>query len=241
MSTKALEISGLHVLYDGVEALRGISLEVGEGEIVGLIGPNGAGKSSTMSAIFGLTAVSQGSIRLHGEELVGLVPERIVRRGIALVPEGRHIFESMSVAENLALGAMVVQGRSREVPLEGILELFPILSKYYQSPASRLSGGEQQQLAIARALLSGPDVLLLDEPSLGLAPKIVDMLFEIMAGLRERGTTILLVEQNARRTLRFADASYLLNSGEMRLSRITPEMADDPAISRAYLGAGVIG
>ncbi len=233
----ALEVRDLHVAYNRVPALRGIALTVETGEIVALIGPNGAGKTTTLSAIFGLVRTERGSVRFDGQELTGLTPERIVRRGLALVPEGRHIFQSMTVAENLALGQMA-KGRNgqRGRVLDEVLEIFPILREYYKSPAARLSGGEQQQLAIARALLSGPRLLLLDEPSLGLAPQLVDMLFTVMGQLRERGTTILLVEQNARRTLRFADASYLLKAGRMEFDRLTPEMADNPAIVDAYLG-----
>jgi len=233
----ALEVRDLHVAYNRVPALRGVGLRVDEGEIVALIGPNGAGKTTTLSAIFGLVPVQRGSVSFGGRELIGMAPERIVRQGLALVPEGRHIFHSMTVAENLALGLM---GRRRNGDrgrgLDEVFEIFPILREYYRSPAARLSGGEQQQLAIARALLSRPRLLLLDEPSLGLAPQLVDMLFAAMARLRERGTTILLVEQNARRTLRFADGSYLLRAGRMEPERLTPEMADDPSIVDAYLG-----
>ena len=236
----ALEIRDLRVAYHGVEALRGINLHVQPGEIVGLIGPNGAGKSTTMSAIFGLVPVVSGSIEVKGLSVVGMTPEAIVRQGIALVPEGRHIFQSMTVAENLSLGSMVGSASGKSPSVDDVLQMFPILGTYYQSPASRLSGGEQQQLAIGRALLSGPDILLLDEPSLGLAPKVVDMLFEIMGKLREDGTTILLVEQNARRTIRFADATYLLVTGEMKLSRITPAMADTVDVDSAYLGGGAV-
>jgi branched-chain amino acid transport system ATP-binding protein len=180
-----------------------------------------------------------GRIVFRGGDLVGLNPEEIVRRGLALVPEGRHIFQSMTVAENLDLGTTVRRDSGTPARLKAILERFPILSTYYESPAARLSGGEQQQLAIARALLSKPELLLLDEPSLGLAPKLVDLVFEAIDELRTEGTTVLLVEQNATRTLRFADRTYVMKGGRVVLSGTRAEMEAYGDVTDAYLGTVV--
>jgi branched-chain amino acid transport system ATP-binding protein len=210
-----LEVTNLHVSYGRVPALRGTSLRVEAGEIVGLIGHNGAGKSSTLTAIAGTTPARQGSVTLNGVELLGLKPEQILRHGVALVPEGRRIFGRLTVRENLLIGASARED-GRQAVLADISEQFrrfPVLERYADTSAGNLSGGEQQQLAIARALMSRPRLLLLDEPSLGLAPQIVDLVFETLLALRDEGMTVLLVEQNAARTVETADRTYVLRPG----------------------------
>jgi branched-chain amino acid transport system ATP-binding protein len=233
-----LAVDCLTVRYGGVAALRDLTLDVRSGEVVGLIGPNGAGKSTLLHAIMGLVPAEQGTIELGGVSLRGLSPERVARSGVALVPEGRRIFAGLTVEENLRLG---LAGRrssdGAEEDVEAAYELFPIVGEFRRRPAGVLSGGQQQQLAIGRALVARPDLLLLDEPSLGLAPKIVDVVFEALAELRRRGLTVLLVEQRAQRTVAFADRTYLISNGEMRLT-LTPADADDSArMVAAYFAA----
>ncbi|MPZ68478.1 MAG: ATP-binding cassette domain-containing protein [Actinobacteria bacterium] len=234
-----LSLTGIFVNYGHVAAVRGVSLEVNEGEVVGLIGPNGAGKTTLLSAIAGVIRPERGDIQLLGETLLGKAPEKIVPMGISLVPEGREIFGTLTVEENLRLGA-TIRRRDPEVAgdIESMMERFPILGKYRGTHAGALSGGEQQQLAIARALLANPKLLLLDEPSLGLAPKLVDQVFDIVGQLKEDGVTVLLVEQNARRTLEFADRTYVLRSGEIRLSGTKKELSsmDNADFEHAFLG-----
>jgi len=222
-----LEVSGLGVRYGAVSAVRGVSIEVRQGEIVGLIGPNGAGKSTLLHAVMGLVPCEAGEIRLNGSTLHRLAPERVARRGVALVPEGRRIFASLTVEENLRLGLSGRRSRAgaRE-DMESVYELFPIVYEFRGRPAGVLSGGQQQQLAIGRALVASPDLLLLDEPSLGLAPKIVDVVFDALAEIRRRGVTVLLVEQRAQRTVAFADRTYLISNGTLRLT-LGPADADD--------------
>jgi branched-chain amino acid transport system ATP-binding protein len=222
-----LEVDGLAVRYGVVDAVRGLDLEVRAGEIVGLIGPNGAGKSTTLHAIMGAVPIHAGDVRLHGRSLRGRSPEGIAREGVALVPEGRRIYAELSVEENLRLG--LAGRRSREdadADLRNVRELFPVVDEFGSRRAGLLSGGQQQQLAIARALAAGPEVLLLDEPSLGLAPRLVDVVFEALQAIRERGVCVLLVEQRAQRTVALADRTYLLANGELRLV-LTPADADD--------------
>jgi branched-chain amino acid transport system ATP-binding protein len=222
-----LELDGVSVRYGAVEAVRRLSLEVHRGEVVGLIGPNGAGKSTTLSAIMQEVAPYEGDILLQGSPLRGKSPEEVARSGIALVPEGRRIFAELSVEENLRLGLAGRRSQDgREQDLEAAYDLFPIVRESRRRSAGALSGGQQQQLAIARALVAAPDVLLLDEPSLGLAPKIVDVVFEALDEIRARGITVLLVEQRAQRTVAFADRTYLIANGEVRLT-LTPADADD--------------
>jgi len=231
-----LRIDDLSVRYGSVAALRGVSLTVEQGEVVALVGPNGAGKSTTLNAITGVVRPAGGDILLDGESIVGQVPEALVRRGIAMVPEGRRIFGSLSVAENLQLGATVRADQSEvEGEMKRLFELFPVLERYYESQADRLSGGEQQQLAIARALLSKPRLLLLDEPSLGLAPLMIDLVFEVMERLKADGATILLVEQAAARAVDFADRSYLLRTGTIALSGTRAELAETTDLAEVYL------
>ena len=236
MAERTLVVEDLHVRYGGVEAVRGLSLEVGPGEIVGLIGANGAGKSSTLHAIMGVAPVTGGDVRLGEQSLRGRRPEDVARDGVALVPEGRRIFGELTVEENLRLG--LSGRRSREgaaEDIEAVYALFPIVKDFRRRRAGVLSGGQQQQLAIARALVAGPDVLLLDEPSLGLAPKIVDVVFETLAEIRRRGITVLLVEQRAQRTVAFADRTYLMANGEIRLTMTPADAADTDTMVAAYL------
>ena len=231
-----LAVDGLGVRYGPVPAVRGLTLEVRPGEIVGLIGPNGAGKSTTLNAIMGLVSVHEGDIRLAGQSVRGREPERVARSGIALVPEGRRIFAELSVEENLRLGLAGRRTRAgAQEDVEQVYELFPIVREFRRRPACALSGGQQQQLAIARALVARPDVLLLDEPSLGLAPKIVDIVFEALAEIRRRGLAVLLVEQRAQRTVAFADRTYLMANGEVRLTLTPADAGDTDSMVAAYL------
>jgi branched-chain amino acid transport system ATP-binding protein len=219
-----------------VAAVRGLTLEVGEGEIVGLIGPNGAGKSTTLHAIMGAVATTAGDVRLQGVSILGRTPEDVARAGIALVPEGRRIYAELTVEENLQLGLAGRRSRDGEDDdLNAVYELFPAVAEFRARHAGALSGGQQQQLAIARALAAGPDVLLLDEPSLGLAPKIVDVVFGALATIRERGISVLLVEQRAQRTVAFADRTYLLANGEVRLTLTPDDAGDTERMVAAYL------
>jgi branched-chain amino acid transport system ATP-binding protein len=231
-----LEVSGLHVRYGAIAALRGVSLEVRRGEIVGLIGPNGAGKSTLLHTVMGLVRPDQGEIRLAGASLGGRPPERVARSGVALVPEGRRIFAALTVEENLRLGLAGRRSREgAEEDLDAVYDLFPIVHEFRRRPAGALSGGQQQQVAIGRALVAKPDVLLLDEPSLGLAPKIVDIVFEALGEIRNRGLTVLLVEQRAQRTVAFADRTYLLANGEIRLTLGPADASDTDKMVAAYL------
>jgi branched-chain amino acid transport system ATP-binding protein len=223
MAEAALELRGLEVRYGAVPAVRGLDLRVDRGEIAGLIGPNGAGKSTTLHAIMGLVPAHAGEVRLHGRTLRPGAPEAVARAGFALVPEGRRIFGGFTVEENLRLG--LAAQRDRDGGLEAVYELFPILREHRRRDAGALSGGQQQQLAIGRALVARPDVLLLDEPSLGLAPMAVDQVFETLGAIRERGVTILLVEQRAQRTVAFADRTHVLANGELRMT-LGPADAD---------------
>ena len=230
-----LVVEGIEVRYGVVAAVRGVSFEVRPGEIVGLIGPNGAGKSSTLHAIMGAAPVTGGDVRLGGTSLLRRRSEDVARRGIALVPEGRRIFAELSVEENLRLG--LAARRSRRDPaavLDRAYELFPIVEEFRRRPAGALSGGQQQQLAIARALVAEPDVLMLDEPSLGLAPRIVDVVFDALAAIRESGLAVLLVEQRAQRTVALADRCHVLANGELRLTLGREDAADTDALVAAY-------
>jgi branched-chain amino acid transport system ATP-binding protein len=231
----ALALEGLNVRYGAVDAVRHLSLEVKPGEIVGLIGPNGAGKSSTLHAIMGVAPVAGGDVKLGGRSLVGRRSEDIARAGIALVPEGRRIFAELTVEENLRLGLAARRDAANGAALESAFELFPILREFRRRHAGALSGGQQQQLAIARALVAEPDVLLLDEPSLGLAPKIVDLVFDALGRIRERGLAVLLVEQRAQRTVALADRSHVLANGRLRLELGPDDAADTDRLIAAYM------
>jgi branched-chain amino acid transport system ATP-binding protein len=232
--TPALEVRELSVRYGAVGAVRGLSLEVHRGEIVGLIGPNGAGKSTTLHAIMGLVPASGGDILLDGRSLRGQAPEAIARKGVALVPEGRRIFAELTVEENLRLGLAARRTRNGDA-FDDVYELFPVVREMRRRQAGALSGGQQQQLAIGRALVSRPDVLLLDEPSLGLAPSIVDVVFGALEAIRERGLTVLLVEQRAQRTVALANRSYLIANGELRLTLAPSDAGDTEKMAAAYL------
>jgi len=231
-----LSVADLRVSYRGIAAVRGISFSVAPNEVVAIVGANGAGKSSTLAAIAGLVKPADGSVEVDGTPTTGRSPEWIARRGIALVPEGRGIFATLTVRENLHLGTIArTHDGTAAAALEQVLERFPILRQYIQTPAGRLSGGEQQQLAIARALLSAPSYLLLDEPSLGLAPKMVDLVFGVVDELRSQGVGILLVEQNATRAVALADRSIVLRRGEVVLSGSREELAGGQSFSEFYL------
>jgi branched-chain amino acid transport system ATP-binding protein len=237
MGEPALEVDRLEVRYGAVAAVRDVSLGVESGEIVGLIGPNGAGKSTTLHAITGLVTAYGGDVRLAGQSILGRPPEAIAHQGVALVPEGRRIFADFSVEENLRPGLAARRGRDGRGSLAEAYELFPVLRNYRRRSAGALSGGQQQQLAIARALVARPEVLLLDEPSLGLAPTMVDNLFEALAQIRERGVTILLVEQRAQRTVALADRTHVLANGELRMTLGPGDADDTDKLVAAYLAS----
>jgi branched-chain amino acid transport system ATP-binding protein len=234
--TPLLELVDLDVRYGGVPAVRNLSLQIEPGEIVGLIGPNGAGKSTTLHAIMGMLPLHGGDILLAGASVRGKPPEVVARSGIALVPEGRRIFGELTVEENLRLGLSGRRERDGgEEDIESVYALFPIVREFRRRQAGALSGGQQQQLAIGRALVARPRLVLLDEPSLGLAPKIVDVVFAALAEIRSRGITVLLVEQRAQRTVAFADRTYLVANGEMRLSLTPADANDTEKMVAAYL------
>ena len=233
----ALELDSVEVRYGSVSAVRDLTLRVGKGEIVGLIGPNGAGKSTTLNAIMGLLPVHRGEIRLRGAPLRRRSAESIARAGMALVPEGRRIFGDFTVEENLRLGLAARRKGSSGEPLAPAFELFPILKEFRRRQAGALSGGQQQQLAIGRALVSRPDILLLDEPSLGLAPLAVDGIFNAFTEIRELGTTILLVEQRAQRTVALANRTHVLVGGELRMTLGPADADDTDKIIAAYLAS----
>jgi branched-chain amino acid transport system ATP-binding protein len=232
-----LEVDDLHVSYGAIRALRGISLRVEQGEIVTLIGANGAGKSTTLRTISGLLRARQGAIRFDGQPIRGRPPHEIVRRGLVQVPEGRGIFGNLTVYENLKLGAYFRHGHAQLVQdLEHMYRLFPRVKERLQQNAGTLSGGEQQMVAIARALLAKPKLLLLDEPSLGLAPQVVQTIFRILREIHAEGTTILLVEQNARMALQIADRAYVLEVGAIKSEGQAADLAASDDIRKAYLG-----
>lgn len=227
-----LELREIAVRYGGVEVVHGVDLHLAKGEVQGLIGPNGAGKTSILRAICGLRPPSGGKVSFEGKTLAGRSPEQIARLGLALVPEGRQIFKTLSVEENLRLGA---RGGDDEAS-ERVLDRFPILRERATARADRLSGGEQQQLALARALVGAPKLLIVDEPSLGLAPMMIDAIYELLAGLRADGVTMLLVEQNVARTMAFCDRCAVLSGGEIRAEGSLNELRRMPEVLRAYLG-----
>jgi branched-chain amino acid transport system ATP-binding protein len=237
MAEPALELRRLEVRYGPVAAVRNLSLRVDRGEIVGLIGPNGAGKSTTLHAITGLAPAHEGEVRLDGESLLERPPEAIARAGVALVPEGRRVYASFTVEENLRLGLAARGAGNGRGALEEAYELFPMLREARSRPAGALSGGQQQQLAIGRALVARPSVLLLDEPSLGLAPRAVEDVFETLAAIRERGVSILLVEQRAQRTVAFADRTHVLANGELRMTLGPADAGDTARLIAAYFAA----
>jgi branched-chain amino acid transport system ATP-binding protein len=234
-----LALHDVHARYGAISALRGVTIEVAAGELVALIGANGAGKTTTLVTIAGVLTPTRGRIVFCGEPIAGLAPEAIVRRGIAMVPEDREIFPALTVEQNLRLGAFIRRDREEyRRDLEAMAELFPILRERRDQSAGTLSGGEQQQLAIARALMSHPKLLMLDEPSLGLAPKLVGQVFELISRLHEDGTTILLVEHNVSQTLRIADRAYVIQMGRVEAGGRPEELRRQIDVESAYLGGG---
>lgn len=232
-----LQIEHLSVFYDGIHALQDASLEVPEGKIVSLIGANGAGKSTTLNAIIGLVKASSGSIRWNGEELTALSTREIVTRGVVLVPEGRRVFPNLTVQENLALGAYSRRDHDGiRKDREMVLDLFPRLAERLGQSAGTLSGGEQQMLAVGRGLMTRPSLFMLDEPSLGLAPLVAKMIFEIIKEINRKGTTVLLVEQNAKAALEAADQGYVLETGVISFSGTGHDLLGDDRVRQSYLG-----
>ncbi len=232
-----LEIKDLQVFYGGIHALQGISLEVPEGKIVSLIGANGAGKSTTLNSIVELVKPRSGSIVWNGMELTGMNTRQIVSSGIVLVPEGRHVFPNLTVAENLTLGAYHRSDKAEiEKDREWVYELFPRLKERMKQSAGTLSGGEQQMLAVGRGLMTRPKLFMLDEPSLGLAPLIVKDIFEIIRKINSQGTTVLLIEQNAKAALKIADYGYVMETGRITFSGTGSELLNDDRVQKAYLG-----
>ncbi len=239
-----LELEDLHVHYGKVEALKGISFTVNEGEIVTLIGGNGAGKTTTLKTISGVRPVSKGVVRFQGKDIRSIAPHRRVELGISQAPEGRGIFPGMTVRENLDMGSYARRGKARvgvDEDLHNVVTLFPRLAERATQMAGTLSGGEQQMLAIGRALMSRPKVLLLDEPSMGLAPRLVAQIFSIITQINEQGTTVLLVEQNAAQALQRAHRAYVLEVGRIVMSGRAPELLGNDAVRAAYLGGDVGG
>ena len=234
-----LEISDLHTYYGNIHALKGISLTVEQGEVVTLIGSNGAGKSTTLRTISGLNQARSGEINFNGQSMRGIPAHRVAMMGIAQSPEGRRVFPRMSVLENLEMGAFV-RGTVDQSDIARVLELFPRLKERIDQKAGTMSGGEQQMLAIGRALMARPNLLLLDEPSMGLSPLYVDRVYEAITALKAKGVTILMVEQSANRALEIADRAYVLRSGHVVVRGKASALAGDPAIRRAYLGERAI-
>ncbi|MCL6522478.1 MAG: ABC transporter ATP-binding protein [Firmicutes bacterium] len=233
-----LELVDVHTFYGPIEALKGISLEVRQGEIVTLIGANGAGKTTTLRSISGTVAPRQGRVLFLEQPVQGLPPHRIAALGVAHVPEGRHVFARLTVQENLEMGAYLVRSREEvRRRLEYVFAMFPRLVERRRQAAGTMSGGEQQMLAIGRALMSGPRLLLLDEPSMGLAPVLVEQIFETILQLKRDGMTILLVEQNAHQALRIADRGYVLQTGRITLADEAARLLDNPEVQETYLGA----
>jgi branched-chain amino acid transport system ATP-binding protein len=231
-----LEIEEIHTHYGSIEALRGVSLSVEAGEVVTMIGSNGAGKSTTLRSISGLTPATSGSVHFDGREITRLPAHQIVSRGIALAPEGRHCFPRMTVRENLELGAFRRKGAGVGEDLERVYELFPRLKERERQKAGTMSGGEQQMLAIGRALMARPTLLMLDEPSMGIAPILVQRIYETINEINQQGVAILLVEQNANYALGISKRGYVLETGEVVLAKSSAELRDDPEVRRAYLG-----
>jgi branched-chain amino acid transport system ATP-binding protein len=234
-----LTVKDLKASYGAITALHGVSIEVHEGELVALLGSNGAGKSTTLKSICGVVKPSQGSVTFLGEEITGKTPESILKKGISLTPEGREIFSGLTVSENLRLGAFSSYERARyNKDLEEMFGLFPILKERFNQTGGLLSGGEQQMLAIARSLMSHPKLLMLDEPSLGLSPTMTDTIFELIGRLRDRGVTVLLVEQNAERALEVADRVYVLQTGHVQFAGTPKQLESELDIASVYFGGG---
>jgi branched-chain amino acid transport system ATP-binding protein len=232
-----LKVSGLKVAYGGIQAVKGVSFEVGQGELVSLIGANGAGKTTSLKAITGIQPVADGQIEFMGRAIKGQGAWDLVRQGLVMVPEGRGVFTRMTIVENLQMGAFVRSDGEIDADIDKVFEIFPRLKERARQLAGTMSGGEQQMLAMGRALMARPKVLLLDEPSMGLSPIMVDKIFEVVADIHGRGTTVLLVEQNASRALGLADRGYVMDSGEITMDGPAKELLANPKVQAAYLGA----
>ena len=236
MAQTLLKVSKLKVAYGGIQAVKGASFEVHEGELVSLIGANGAGKTTTLKAVTGSQPVGDGSIEYLGRSIKGQGPWDLVKQGLVMVPEGRGVFARMTITENLQMGAYVRNDKDIDADIDKVFAIFPRLKERRAQLAGTMSGGEQQMLAMGRALMARPKVLLLDEPSMGLSPIMVDKIFEVVADIHARGTTVLLVEQNASRALSLADRGYVMDSGEITMSGPAKELLADPKVRAAYLG-----
>ena len=233
-----LEVSDLTTNYGSISALRSVDLTVRAGEVIGLVGPNGAGKTTLVSTVAGILTPSSGCITFDGEDVTGTSPDAMLRRGVALVPEHRRLFADLTVAENLKIGGVTVPRADRAALMDEMVELFEVLGRKWDTAAGYLSGGEAQQLAIARALMSRPRLLMMDEPSLGLAPVLVDVVFDLIVRLREQGRTLLVVEQNARRMLAVSDRAYVLRSGELAATGTGEELLADGSLFETFVGGG---
>ncbi len=231
-----LKVSGLKVAYGGIQAVKGVSFEVREGELVSLIGANGAGKTTTLKAVTGTQPAAEGSIQYLGRDIKGQGPWDLVKQGLVMVPEGRGTFTRMTITENLQMGAFVRKDKEIDADIEKVFAIFPRLKERRNQLAGTMSGGEQQMLAMGRALMARPKVLLLDEPSMGLSPIMVDKIFEVVADIHSRGTTVLLVEQNASRALGLANRGYVMDSGEITMTGDAKALLNDPKVRAAYLG-----
>lgn len=237
MSKPLLEVKDIYTNYGSIQALKGISLEVYEGEIVTLIGSNGAGKSTTLGSVTGITPVASGQILFDGKDITHTKPSDITKLGIAVSPEGREVFGGLTVHENLRVGAYIVKDKKQiETSYQEVYSLFPRLAERKKQLAKTMSGGEQQMLAIARAMMSRPKMILLDEPSMGLSPNLVDMIFELIVKINQRGTTVLLIEQNANMALSIANRGYVLETGKVTLSGDAKELLANDNVRKAYLG-----
>ena len=236
MATTLLRVRGLKVAYGGIQAVKGIDFEVREGELVSLIGANGAGKTTTLKAVTGVQPVADGQIEYLGRAIRGQGPWDLVAQGLVMVPEGRGVFARMTIVENLQMGAFTRKDAEVDADIERVFEIFPRLKERARQLAGTMSGGEQQMLAMGRGLMARPKVLLLDEPSMGLSPIMVDKIFEVVHDIHARGTTVMLVEQNASRALALADRGYVMDSGEITMGGDAKVLLDDPKVRAAYLG-----
>ena len=236
MANTLLKVTGLKVAYGGIQAVKGVSFEVNQGELVSLIGANGAGKTTTLKAITGTQAVAAGDIEFMGRSIKGQGAWDLVKQGLVMVPEGRGTFARMTIVENLQMGAYIREDDEVQADIDKVFAIFPRLKERAMQLAGTMSGGEQQMLAMGRALMARPKVLLLDEPSMGLSPIMVDKIFEVVADIHSRGTTVLLVEQNAQRALQLANRGYVMDSGEVTMSGDAKTLLDDPKVRAAYLG-----
>jgi branched-chain amino acid transport system ATP-binding protein len=236
MTTSMLKVTGLKVAYGGIQAVKGVSFEVLQGELVSLIGANGAGKTTTLKAITGTQPVAEGGIEFLGRDIKGQGPWDLVKQGLVMVPEGRGTFTRMTITENLQMGAFVRKDKEIDDDIDKVFAIFPRLKERRNQLAGTMSGGEQQMLAMGRALMARPKVLLLDEPSMGLSPIMVDKIFEVVADIHSRGTTVLLVEQNASRALGLANRGYVMDSGEITMAGEAKALLADPKVRAAYLG-----